>query len=107
MSKNQNGPARPTALVTGASGGIGYELARLIAQDGHNLVLVARSQERLENAAETIEKESSARVAVLAKDLAVAGSPAELHQAIVETGVDIDVLVNNAGFGLNGAFHEL
>ncbi|UCH83300.1 MAG: SDR family oxidoreductase, partial [Candidatus Latescibacterota bacterium] len=68
---------------------------------------VARSQDLLENAAETIEKESDTRVAVLAKDLAVSGSPAELHRAIVDTGVDIDVLVNNAGFGLNGAFHEL
>lgn len=106
MSQDQIGTAGPTALVTGASGGIGYELARLLAQDGHNLILVSRNQTRLEKAAEDIENECGNRVAVLAKDLAAPESPVELFDAIRETRVEIDVLVNNAGFGINGAFHE-
>jgi short-subunit dehydrogenase len=94
---------RPVALVTGASAGIGEQLARQLAQRGHDLVLVARDRSRLETLAKDIEAECGANCEVLGADLTV---PAEL--ATVEARArDVDVLVNNAGFGSFGRFDEL
>lgn len=97
---------RQTALVTGASGGIGWELAREFAAGGYDLVLVARSAGKLEELAEELRSRHQATVRVLAKDLAQPGSPEEVFQEMEAAGVAVDVLVNNAGFGTSGPFVE-
>jgi short-subunit dehydrogenase len=89
----------PTALITGASDGIGLELARIMAANGYDLVLVARNQKRLEEIARELKP---ARVRVLAKDLSVGGAAEEIHREVPQ----VDVLVNNAGFGVFGKFAE-
>ncbi len=96
---------RPTALITGASRGIGLELARLYAADGHDLVLVARTAPDLEAAADELRTAHGGSVKVLVADLADPAAPAVIASKL--EGTPIDVLVNNAGFGTNGAFHEL
>ncbi|MEO1271182.1 MAG: SDR family oxidoreductase [Myxococcota bacterium] len=94
-----------TALITGASRGIGRELAKLFARDGHHLVLVARSKDELETLAASLRATHNITVDVIPTDLADDASRQALHDAIADRS--IDVLVNNAGFGSNGAFHTL
>lgn len=94
------------ALVTGASSGIGYELAKLFAKDGKNLVIVARSQDRLEELRTEIDDEYETTVIVLPKDLADPNSPQEIFSELEKEGIKVDVLVNNAGFGVWGKFSE-
>ena len=89
----------PTALITGASSGIGLELARVFARNGYGLVLIARSQQRLDQVAAHLKP---ARVQVMAKDLSLPAAPAEIHDAAPK----VDVLVNNAGFTVFGKFAE-
>jgi hypothetical protein len=94
---------RPVALVTGASAGIGDQFARQLAARGHDLVLVARDRVRLESLAKELEAEHGATCEVLVADLT-----RDDELAAVETRArDVDVLVNNAGFGTFGRFHEL
>ena len=88
-----------TALITGASGGIGLELARLFAHDGYNLVLVARRQEKLNELKAELEAAHHITVTTLAKDLSAAGACEAVLSFTQAQGIDIDVLVNNAGFG--------
>ena len=89
-----------TALITGASGGIGLELARLFARDGHHLVLVARGQDKLSKLAEEITQQFRVQVHVLAMDLAGGDRAAkEIFAFCEKRGIHIDYLVNNAGFG--------
>ncbi|MDQ3804444.1 MAG: SDR family oxidoreductase [Acidobacteriota bacterium] len=95
-----------TALVTGASGGIGEELARLIAADGHDLVLVARSRDKLERLAAELGTKHGVAARALPKDLARAEAPREIFDGLQGAGVSVDVLVNNAGFGTYGPFVE-
>ena len=94
------------ALVTGASSGIGYELANLFAKDGKNLVIVARSQDRLEELKTKIEDEYETTVIVLPKDLSNPNSPQEIFSELQKRHINVDVLVNNAGFGVWGKFSE-
>ena len=89
----------PTALITGASGGIGLELARVFAREGFDLVLVARNQKRLQEIAQELK---SVRVRVLVNDLSRPEAPDEVFAAVPT----VDVLVNNAGFGVFGKFAE-
>ena len=98
--------ARQTALVTGASGGIGWELARAFAAGGYDLVLVARSGGKLEELAGELRDRHGAAVRVLAKDLTAAGAPDEIFQELESAGVAVDALVNNAGFATFGPFAE-
>ena len=94
------------ALVTGASAGIGAEIARELARRGHGVVLVARRRARLEELAEELEREHGVRTEVLRCDLTDAGARGELPDRVAALGLEVDVLVNNAGFGTSGCFHE-
>ena len=96
-----------TALITGASSGIGCELARLFAADKTNLVLVARRQEKLEQLAVELRRDYGVQVRVFAKDLADANSPKAIFEALAAENLTVDVLVNNAGFGAAGSVANL
>jgi len=96
----------PTALITGASSGIGLELASLAARDRHDLVLVSRNRERLESIGRGLAEEYGVRVSVIAKDLAHPEAAGELAAELASRGIPVDVLVNNAGFGVYGFFAE-
>jgi short-subunit dehydrogenase len=93
-----------TALVTGASGGIGLELSRVLAREGNDLVLIARSAEKLEALAAELADKYGAKVKVMSKDLAHPAAPAEIFSRLKNENIHIDMLVNNAGFGLYGPF---
>jgi len=99
--------ARPVALITGASGGIGEELARICAADGHELVLVARSGDKLTALADEIAAQGAPRPITFALDLSQADAPAQLARALAEADLVPQILINNAGFGLIGAAAEL
>ncbi len=99
-------PTRGTALITGGSVGIGFELAQLFAADGYDLILVARRQDRLESAAILIEGKYRIKPVTIALDLTDAASPQQLLDSVNALGIEIEFLVNNAGFGLGGQFSE-
>lgn len=92
------------ALVTGASGGIGYEFAKLFAHDGHNLILVARTHHKLQKISTYLNAKYGVDVQVIAADLAIEGAAQELYRQTSERGLTVDHLVNNAGFGDLGGF---
>jgi short-subunit dehydrogenase len=94
------------ALVTGASCGIGYELARVLAKDGKKLVIVARNHDRLDQLKTEIENKYGTRVMVLPKDLSLPEAPQEIFSELEKEDISVDVLVNNAGFGIYGMFSE-
>jgi hypothetical protein len=96
-----------TALITGASVGIGRELARIFAENGHDLVLVARSVEQLNQVAAECQSLGHISARVLPKDLSIPIAPREIFDELNCDGVTIDVLVNNAGFGNYGPFAEV
>jgi short-subunit dehydrogenase len=96
-----------TALITGASSGIGEALARCFARDGHRLVLVARSQDRLQALASALQAAHGSRVDVLAADLARPGAAQALAAALRRKRRPIDVLVNNAGVLEQGRFSAI
>ncbi len=95
-----------TALITGASGGIGKELARIHAQNGGDMVLVARSVDQLKALKTELETQHDINVHVIAEDLSVAGAAERVFQATEGKGLNIEMLINNAGFGSHGFFHE-
>lgn len=94
------------ALVTGASSGIGYELAKLFAKDGKNVVVVARSRDKLEALKMEIENKCGTSVVVLPKDLSNPNAAQEIFSELERQNIDVDVLVNNAGFAVFGKFAE-
>lgn len=94
-------------LVTGASGGIGYELAREFARKGHPVVLAARTESKLHELAEEIRRECAREAVVIPIDLADRDGPFELAAALETRGLDVHVLVNNAGVLEMGAFTEM
>jgi uncharacterized protein len=94
------------ALITGASRGIGLELAKVIAEHGHDVVLVARQVDALEAAAGAIEGKYGVRAIVLPADLRRPEAAQEIHDSILAQDLDVHILVNNAGFGLGGEFVE-
>jgi len=97
---------RHTALVTGASGGIGLELARLLAADGHDLVVVGRERERVERLAAELGGRHPVSVRGEACDLAEPRAAFRLWTDLTKAGFSVDVLVNNAGVGLYGLLAE-
>lgn len=99
-------PDHKTALITGASFGIGQELAGIFAREGYSLVLVARSADKLRQLASELEKAHGTRSLILASDLSAPGSAAYVHDQTTRADVTVDVLVNNAGFGQFGLFAE-
>jgi len=92
------------ALVTGGSGGIGYELAKLLAADGYDLILVARGEDGLQKAAKELQLEHQREVLTIAKDLSVPQNAFDVADDIMERGIVVEVLVNDAGQGLYGEF---
>jgi len=93
-----------TALVTGASAGIGVDLAECFAADGYDLVLAARSEAALRKVAERLAKQYGVRATPIAVDLGAPGGGEQLASRIAEQQLTVDVLVNNAGYGHAGAF---
>jgi short-subunit dehydrogenase len=95
-----------TVLITGASGGIGYELAKLFARDHQNLVLCARSGDRLAQVAAEFER-YGVTVKTLALDLSEAPAPRFLFDQLQRESISVDILINNAGFGAYGEFAQM
>ncbi|WP_124726889.1 SDR family NAD(P)-dependent oxidoreductase [Staphylospora marina] len=96
-----------TVLITGASEGIGKELAKLFAESGHHLVLVARNREKLNRLADELSDAHGVRIHVHDYDLSKPLAPAALVHTLEESGITVDMLINNAGFGLYGEFAKL
>lgn len=97
---------KQVALVTGASGGIGLELAKVFAREGYNLVLVARSGGKLNELAVQVGGQYGIQTSVIAKDLAQPSAPDELFREVESAGIAVDALVNNAGFASYGRLAE-
>ena len=95
-----------TVLITGASGGIGYELAKLFARDRHNLVLVARSAEKLAHVAAELQP-YGVTVKTISLDLADPHAPKFLFDQLQRENISVDILINNAGFGAYGEFAQM
>ena len=96
-----------TALVTGASAGIGAELARLFAADKHDVILVARRRDRLDTLAADLARAHGVKAHVIAADLGTAGGADLVVAEVARLGLEVDFLVNNAGFGAVGGFADL
>ena len=95
-----------TALITGATAGIGAAYAKHLAQDGYDLVLVARDKKRLESAAKSLSKEFGVKAEVLVADLTKSAQLTKVEKRLANKLKPIDVLINNAGFGINKSFLE-
>ena len=102
----RDGLAGKWALVTGASSGFGVEFATLLAARGAHVILVARRREPMEQLAERLRREHGVRVVVEAMDLSAPDAAATLKARTDAQGLAVDVLINNAGYGLYGDFHE-
>lgn len=98
---------KETVLITGASSGIGLELAKCFAADGGHLVLVARNTGALEKLAADLCRDGQVKVTVLTADLSLPGTPRRIYDELAAQNLAVDVLVNNAGFGANGSFAEI
>ncbi|MEX0984996.1 MAG: SDR family oxidoreductase [Actinomycetota bacterium] len=95
---------RPTALITGASGGLGLEFAKLLAERGHDLVLVARSGSAMEELAQYCEERFGVAATVLVKDLSLDAAAGQVADQVAQRGIDVDVLINDAGFTQRSPF---
>jgi short-subunit dehydrogenase len=95
-----------TALVTGASVGIGRDLAELFARDGHDLVLVSRNEGQLNTLAGKLRADFGVEARVIPKDLSLPGAAQEIFDQVEAAGVSVEFLVNNAGFGSVGPFAQ-
>lgn len=94
-------------MITGASNGFGMEFAKLFAKDGYNLILVARSTDRLRNLGYKLQDEHQLEhVCIITSDLTRPEAPQEIYDEVTKSGIAVDVLVNNAGAGLHGFFHD-
>jgi short-subunit dehydrogenase len=98
---------QPTALITGASTGIGFELAKLFARDKYNLVLVARSGPKLAQVAEELRQQNGIAVKAIPLDLGLPQASQNLFEETQREGIHVDILVNNAGYGQSGQFADI
>jgi short-subunit dehydrogenase len=96
-----------TALITGASGGIGYELAKLFAKDHYNLVLVARGALKLTQFADELNRQFGILAKAVPLDLTAAPAPQFLFDQLQRENIAVDILVNNAGYGVLGEFAKV
>lgn len=96
-----------TALITGASSGLGFDFAHEFARDGHDVVLLARSKDKLETLAKKLRETYKIQAFVLVKDLSKQEELDSIFPELASQGIAIEFLVNNAGFGFNGAFSDL
>src|SRR5271157_5379704 len=96
-----------TALISGASSGLGEQFARLLAAEKYDLILVARREDRLKSVAESAAKLGAGKVKIIASDLTGYEAAAALHKQIASENIQVDYLVNNAGFGTRGRFDNL
>jgi len=94
------------ALITGASSGIGLEIAKNLAGRGYNLILTARRTELLESLAKEITNQNNVHVDFISKDLSKYESPNEIFEFCESKNYQVDLLVNNAGYGIKTSFHE-
>ncbi|GLB49444.1 short-chain dehydrogenase [Neptunitalea sp. Y10] len=97
---------KKTALITGASSGIGKELAHIHAQKGGDLIVIARSENKLIALKKELESKYAIHVTVLTKDLTEPEAPQEIYEYVKTAGLQVDYLINNAGFGGLGKFHQ-
>jgi short-subunit dehydrogenase len=97
---------KSTVLITGASSGIGYDLAEIFAKNGFNLILVSRSLDKLQELSTTLSQSYDIKVTVIPKDLSTLNSANELFSEVLKKGLSVDILINNAGFGMYGPFNE-
>jgi short-subunit dehydrogenase len=98
---------KKVALITGASSGIGKELAQIHAENGNDLIIIARSEPRLKELKDKIEKKYPVKVRVIAKDLSKAEAAQEIFDTVKVSGIEVEYLINNAGFGALGKFEEI
>lgn len=94
------------ALITGASSGIGMELAKIHAEKGGDLILVARRKEKLEGLKKELEENHGVKIMVIVKDLTEESAPMDIYAEVKKAKIEVDYLVNNAGFGGQGYFYE-
>lgn len=106
MHPKRNGIQHPTALVTGGSGGIGLELAKVLARNDFDLVLVGRKRDTLEAAAGQLEGKFAVKAHVFAADLRRTEAPQAIFDFLQNENIPIEILVNNAGFGVGGEFAD-
>jgi len=95
---------KDVVLITGASSGIGKELAQLFAKEGRNLVLVARNESELRKISKDLSDKFGISAFIIPKDLSISSAPNEIFDELKRMELNVDVLVNDAGFGSYGAF---
>ena len=98
---------KKTALITGASSGIGYEFCKIFAENGFNLVITARSEDKLTKFASKLTEEFNVDVKTIPADLSIPSEAQKLFDESINAGMRINVLINNAGFGMRGKFVDL
>ena len=97
---------KKTALITGASSGIGKEFAKIHAEKGGNLVIIARSEDKLNELKKELQTKHNTSVVVIVKDLTEVNAPKEIYEQLKSASIKIDYLINNAGFGGLGRFDK-
>lgn len=107
MSDTVSGARKRTALITGASSGIGLELAKQFASHGYNLILTARREQQLKDLAEKLASQFGVTTSTCAADLSTPGGSEKVTRFTTDSALAVDVLVNNAGFGAHGAFSKV